>query len=107
MTVALASDASRRNMTRQATRITLVMRHGANLLVCAVALAIPPLPHELTGRVIAAALGLWSAYRLGTRKPTWRALLIDYATTFHNAARGVRALLHRRRLSMVECRQPH
>lgn len=81
MTVALASDASRRNMARQATRTTLFMRHGANLLVCAVVVAIPPVPQELAERVFVAALGLWSAYRLCTRSPGWRALVIDFAFT--------------------------
>jgi len=67
MTEALASDASHRNMVRQATRITFLMRHGANLLVCAVVVAIPPVSHEHTTRAFALALGLWSACRLGTR----------------------------------------
>lgn len=81
MTAALASDASRRNMAWQATRITLFMRHGANLLVCAVVIAIPALPHNEAGRVFAAVLGLWSAYRLNTRSSARRVIAIDYATT--------------------------
>lgn len=65
----------------QATRITFLMRHGANLLVCAVVVAIAPGSHVLAARAFAVALGLWSAYRLGTRSPARSTLAIDYATT--------------------------
>lgn len=78
---ALASDASRRNMLRQANRITLFMRHGANLLVCAVVVVIPPPPNEPAARICAAALGAWAAYRLGSRSHGSRLVAIDYVTT--------------------------
>lgn len=78
---AFASDASRRNMLQQAKRITLFMRHGANLLVCAVVVVMPPLPHELAARVCAATLGAWAAYRLGSRSHDSRLVVVDYVTT--------------------------
>ncbi len=81
MVDALASDASRRHMLRQAIRITLFMRHGANLLVCAVVFAIPPVPDNGIGRVYAAALGAWAAYRLATRATSSSLLAVDYVAT--------------------------
>ncbi|WP_418003195.1 sensor histidine kinase [Mycobacterium sp. PDNC021] len=78
---ALASDASRRNMLRQAKRITLFMRHGANLLVCAVVVVLPPVPHELAARVFAGALGAWAVYRLVSPSHGSRLVVVDYITT--------------------------
>ena len=76
-----ASDASRRHMLRQARRITLFMRHGANLLVCLTVAAVPPTADHAIGRVLAVALGVWSVYRLATRSPAPALLAVDYATT--------------------------
>ncbi|MUL78769.1 sensor histidine kinase [Mycolicibacterium sp. CBMA 226] len=78
---AIPSDAARRNMLRHATTITLFMRHSANLIVSAVVVAIPPAPHAPAARLFAAALGLWSAYRLLTRSTGTRPLAVDYVCT--------------------------
>jgi len=49
-------------MLRQATRITLLMRHGANLLVCLVVVAVAPAADNVISRAFAAVLGVWSVY---------------------------------------------
>ncbi|MUL78929.1 hypothetical protein [Mycolicibacterium sp. CBMA 226] len=81
MVDALVSDASRRHLLWQARRITLFMRHGANLLVCAVVIAIPPVPHVVVGRGFAGALGVWAAYRLAARSTGSWLLAVDYLFT--------------------------
>lgn len=78
---ALASDASRRHLLRQATRISLFMRHSANLLVSVIVVVFPPAESGGAGRVFAALLGIWSAYRLATRSTSRPLIVIDYATT--------------------------
>lgn len=78
MVDALASDASRRHLLRQATRITLFMRHSANLLVSVMVVVLPPIATCVAGQVLAAALGIWSAYRLATRSTRRSLMVIDY-----------------------------
>jgi signal transduction histidine kinase len=81
MVDASAFDASRRNLLRYATLITLFMRHGANAIVCAVVLAMPPTSNTLAGGTLAAGLGAWSIYRMITHSPGRQIMAVDYATT--------------------------
>lgn len=81
MVDAIASDAARRNMLQHATAITLFMRHGANLVVSAVVIALPPAPHAPAARLFAAVLGTWSAYRLLARSTGTRPMTVDYLCT--------------------------
>ncbi len=81
MVDALTSDAARRNMLRHATGITVLMRHGANLFITTVVVALPPAPHAPAARLFAGALGAWSTYRLLTRSTGTRPLAVDYLCT--------------------------
>ncbi len=77
----LTSGAARRSMLRHATAITVFMRHGANLVVSVVVVALPPAVHAPAARLFAAVLGAWSAYRLLTRSTGMCPLAVDYVWT--------------------------
>ena len=65
----------------RAASIGVVMRHTANLLAAAVALADPASGTRLPGRLLLGALGVWAIYRLATRSHSPRATAIDFAFT--------------------------
>jgi hypothetical protein len=68
-------------MLRQATRITLLMRHGANLVVCLVLLVVRPFHPTSAGVLLAGGLGSWALYRLASQSISTRLMAVDYLTT--------------------------
>lgn len=65
----------------RAAQVGLLMRHTVNLAVSVIALVDPNSAALPTGTALLAAVTCWSAYRLMTRSPALRWLVVDYAVT--------------------------
>lgn len=74
-----SSPRSSQQLIRRADVIGLLMRHGVLLVAAAVGLTDPASSASSTGRVLLAALAVWSALRLRTRSTGHLATGIDFA----------------------------
>ena len=74
-------DSARRHIIGRATTSTLLMRHGANVIVALTMVTDPADMAAPAGIVLLGVVGLWSAFRLLTRSASATMTALDFVAT--------------------------